>query len=114
MNSSIQPNEEALAEQEFEAKELQPTEVPEKTTPQKFLKPFFNQSYDFKEFSETQYMFECRQKIVERLKTLRLESGVLTLPEIEVMSRMINNKLWFNVSYDKDSESFITYVLSLI
>lgn len=114
MDSTMQPDEETLADQEFDATELQPTEVPIKNSPQKFLKSLLGRSYDFKEFSETQYMFECRQKIVERLKTLRLESGTLTLPEIEVMSRMINNKLWFNVTYDKDSESFISYILSLI
>ena len=114
MDSTSEPIEETLADQEFEAQELQPKEIPEKSPPQKFLKPLLSHSYDFKEFSETQYMFECRQKIVERLKTLRLESGVLTISEIEVISRIINNKIWFNVEYDKDSESFISYILSLI
>jgi len=110
---SVEPNEENLADQEFEAEELQPTDVPE-ITKQKILKPLLGKEYDFKEYSETQYMYECRQKIYARLKTLRLEDGVLTTPEIEVISRMINNKLWYNVSYDKDSESFIAYILSLI
>lgn len=110
----MEPNEEILADQEFNTTELQETEVPVKSSPQKFLKPLLGYTYNFKEFSETQYMFECRQKIVEMLKTLRLESGVLTLPEIEVLSRIINNKLWFNVTYDKDTESFTSYILSLI
>jgi hypothetical protein len=110
---STEPNEEALSDQEFVEEELQPTDIPE-ITKQKVLKPLLAKEYDFKEYSETQYMFECRQKIYARLKTLRLEDGVLTTPEIEVISRMINNKIWYNVSYDKDSESFIAYILSLI
>jgi hypothetical protein len=112
MDSTL-PDEEMLSDQEFIAKELQPTDVPE-TTKQKFLKPVLGKEYDFKEYSETQYMFECRQKISARLKLLRLEDGVLTTADIEVISRIINNKIWYNVTYDKDSELFIEYILSLI
>ncbi len=107
------PTEDVLEDQELVAEELIPTET-EKVSKQKFLKPTLGKEYDFKEDSETSYMFECRQHIVERLKELRLESGSLTLQDIEVISRMINNKIWYNVEYDKDSESYIKYILSLI
>lgn len=112
MDSTL-PDEESLSNQEFIANELQPTDVPQ-TTKQKFLKPLLGKEYDFKEYSETQYMFECRQKIYARLKSLRLEDGVLTTADVEVISRIINNKIWYNVTYDKDSESLIEYILSLI
>jgi hypothetical protein len=110
---TVEPMEEVLENQELIAEELIPTEVQE-VSKQKFLKSALRKEYDFKEDSETSYMFECRRYIVERLKKLRLESGTLTLQEIEVISRIINNKIWYNVEYDKDSESYIKYIISLI
>jgi len=107
------PTEDVLEDQELVAKELIPTETQE-VTKQKFLKSSLSKEYDFKEDSETSYMFECRSLIVKRLKELRLELGALTMQDIEVISRMINNKIWYNVEYDKDSESFIKYILGLI
>jgi hypothetical protein len=107
------PTEDVLEDQELVAKELLTTESQE-ISKQKFLKPTLGKEYDFKEDSETSYMFECRRNIVERLKKLRTESGALTMQDIEVISRMINNKIWYNVEYDKESEDYIKYILSLI
>jgi len=109
----MEPMEDVLQDQELVAKELIPTEIQE-VSKQKFLKPVLGKEYDFKEDSETSYMFECRRNIVERLKKLRIETNALTMQDIEVISRMINNKIWYNVEYDKESESYIKYILSLI
>lgn len=68
----------------------------------------------FKEYSETKYMYESRKAILKRLEKVRLESGVITRNELEMISRMINNKIWYNETYDETTESYISYILELI
>jgi hypothetical protein len=68
----------------------------------------------FKQYSETQYMYESRKAIIKRLETLREETGVITRNELEMISRMINNKIWYNETYDETTESYLSYILELI
>ena len=68
----------------------------------------------FKEYSETKYMYESRKAIVKRLEKLREKEGVITHLEIEMYSRMINNKIWYNETYDETTESYLSYILELI
>jgi hypothetical protein len=68
----------------------------------------------FKEYSETKYMYESRKAIVKRLEKLREKEGVITGLEIEMYSRMINNKIWYNETYDETTESYLSYILELI
>ena len=78
------------------------------------LKELPGRKFDFKEDSETSAMFNSRLRIIELLKKLRLQSGVITSQEINMLSRMINNKLWYGVTYSKEDESYITYILNLL
>jgi len=68
----------------------------------------------FKQYSETKYMFESRKAIVKRLEKLREKEGVITRLELEMISRMINNKIWYNETYDETTESYLSYILELI
>jgi hypothetical protein len=78
------------------------------------LKELPGRKFDFKEDSETSAMFNSRLRIIELLKKLRLQSGVITSQEINMLSRMINNKLWYGVTYSKEDESYISYILNLL
>lgn len=78
------------------------------------LKELPGRKFDFKEDSETSAMFNSRLRIIELLKKLRLQSGVITAQEINMLSRMINNKLWYGVTYSKEDESYISYILNLL
>jgi hypothetical protein len=68
----------------------------------------------FKQYSETKYMYESRKAIIKRLEELRQETGVITRNELEMISRMINNKIWYNETYDETTESYLSYILELI
>lgn len=78
------------------------------------LKELPGRKFEFKEDSETSAMFNSRLKIVEALKKLRLKTGSITTQEIDMLSRMINNKLWYGVTYSKDDESYINYIINLL
>ena len=68
----------------------------------------------FKQYSETKYMYESRKAIVKRLEKLREKESVITQVELEMISRMINNKIWYNETYDETTESYLSYILELI
>jgi hypothetical protein len=107
-----------LEDQELEAMEVLPqineAIEPEKPKILKRLEPSTGFKYDFKEYSETKYMYDARIAILAKLENLRLKSGVLTSQELQMISRMINNKIWYNVVYDKDSESYLKYIINMM
>lgn len=69
-----------------------------------------SKKYDFKEDSETSSIFESRIKITEKL----VKINIINLDEIDMVARIINNKIWYNVVYDKNTESYIEHILKLI
>jgi hypothetical protein len=81
----------------------------------KKMKLVIAKKYEFKEDSETDYMHQSRLRIVRKLNELRKrEKGVIGPGDIDILSRMINNKIWYNVSYDSTNESYIEMILKLL
>jgi hypothetical protein len=68
---------------------------------------------EFKEDSETSAMFNSRKKIREGLQRL-VKEGVIVSQEIDMTSRIINNKIWYNVVYDTATEEYIAFILKQI
>lgn len=71
----------------------------------------------FRETTETQAIYNTRVQIAERLKKVRFASGtrqgVLDPDSIDVISRMINNKIWFNTSYGS-TEKYLKEIIENI
>ena len=66
----------------------------------------------FKEDSETSSMFRTRVDIARKLFESKKNTGLIDPIEIDMVSRMINNKIWYNVKYDEATEEYIKTLLN--
>lgn len=71
-----------------------------------------------KELSESEEMFECRSKIADLLANLKLKAGgnVVSLDSLAILnySRMINNHLWYDISYEKEAQATMLQIMEMI
>lgn len=68
----------------------------------------------FKESAEPNDMFETRLKIVNLLKNIQYDGRYLDPDSVNVLSRIINNKYWYNMKYDKSTEENISHIMEII
>lgn len=80
--------------------------TPVKLTIQKKLTPFVGYKDIMKETSETQDVYNSRTKIYDLIfKMVKRNSlNFITLEEIDMFSRIINNQIWYDMHYFKDVE----------
>jgi hypothetical protein len=67
-----------------------------------------------KEDSETSSMFRTRVDIARKLFENKKNTGLIDPIEIDMVSRMINNKIWYNVKYDEVTEEYLKSLLSVV
>jgi hypothetical protein len=63
-----------------------------------------------KEKAETDNMFNTRQILYERI----MKIGAYSVEECDVYSRVITNKLWYNLSYSAKTEKVVKSILESI
>jgi len=105
---------EPLTEQEIEDLD---EEIVDKdmTQPRKELKSLPRQRNIFKESVEPENVFQTRLKIYEILENLKVDKKYYLDPgSLDMLSRIINNKYWYNTVYDKTTEETVQYLMSLI
>ena len=90
--------------------------TPVKLTIQKKLTPFVGYKDIMKESSETQDVYTSRTKIYDQIfKTVERNSlSFITLEEIDMFSRVINNQIWYDMHYFKDVEEKANLLLGSI
>lgn len=78
----------------------------------KFLPP---QRQIFKEVAEAKEVYESRLKIMEILGKMRFGVGDkvvgMDLDTVDIMSRMINNRFWYNIHYEPSIEIKINEII---
>jgi hypothetical protein len=67
-----------------------------------------------KEDSETSSMFRTRVDIARKLFENKKNTGLIDPIEIDMVSRMINNKIWYNVKYDEVTEEYLKSLINSI
>ncbi len=73
----------------------------------KVIKQLPIQNLSLKENAETPDMYETRKSIADMLQ----KNGSLSLEDIEMYSRMINNRFWYNMKYPEHIEKIIDSLL---
>jgi hypothetical protein len=78
----------------------------------KFLPP---QREIFKEVAEPEEVYQSRVKIAEILKKMRFQvenkAVAMDLDTIDIISRMINNRFWYNIHYEPSIEIKINEII---
>lgn len=83
-------------------------------TKQNKLKPLPKQRDIFKEVAEPEQMFQTRVKFVELLEKIKFNNFILDPTSVDMLSRMLNNKYWFNSIYNPQTEETLNYLLNEI
>lgn len=101
----IEPPEDLEDEEEMAYEMLSPSKI----EVQRKVKTMEGIKVSYQGVAETKSMYDTRIKILNNLYRIKTS---IPFESLEMVSFIINNKLWYNCKYDTTTESFIERILS--